>query len=130
VSDVDLWRPELALATLTILAVLGTLPAVIVLHRDARRAWWALAHSPDGNGRRAVARAALRSSRYRIAAVVLASAKAGMLLPILVPAQDVSPRVLVFVVLLTIAKVLAAVDGWLAARDRREILRVHHDPDR
>ena len=49
---------------------------------------------------------------------------AALLLPILAPADDVSPRVLAFVVLLAAAKVLAAADGWLAARDRREILRV------
>ena len=119
---------DLALVLAAIAANVVSVPVVLSQHAHARRAMHVVIALQLPNGRRAIAAAALRASRFRIATVALATAKVGLLAVVIVyqvrPAR-LSGAALWFVVLVGATHVLATVDAYRAEVERRRILRAH-----
>ena len=119
---------DLALVLAAIAANVVSVPVVLSQHAHARRAMQVVVALRLPNGRRAIAAAALRASRFRIATVALATAKVGLLAVVIVyqvrPAR-LSGAALGFVVLVGATHVLATVDAYRAEVERRRILRAH-----
>lgn len=123
-----LMAADLALVLCAVVANVVSVPVVLSQHAHARRALLAVDALHLLNGRRAVAEAALRASRFRIATVALATGKVGLLAAIIVyqvrPAR-LSGYALMFVVLVGATHLFATFDAYRAEIDRRRILRAH-----
>jgi hypothetical protein len=124
---------EVLLAVVVVVANIASIPAVVLHHRHVCRTWATLLEAGHQNGRRALAAAALRASRFRLAFVAGATVQTFLLVYVLVlmarPAR-LSGAGEAFVVVTAAMHVVAAVDCVLAYHERRRILRSHGFPPR